>query len=331
MAGIVVSGVLLWWALHDVDPAVVLAYARHAHAGWLVVTVILATLTFPLRTLRWRLILRDVDGHRLPLGPLWHAVAIGFMANNLLPARAGEFARAFVANRLLPVRFTTALASVGVERVLDGLVMVGLLALGVLLPSFPRAATINGVPVARIVTTLGVVFGAALVVALLVVHRPAFWLALLGRLLDRLLPQRLAGRLATIAEGLVAGLGVLTHPGRFSGVVAWSFGLWIVNAASFWAGFRAFGIPVAPEGAFVLQGLIGFGVAVPASPGFIGVFEAITRITLAFYGIAAELGVSYAVTYHVTTFLPITLLGLWSLSRTHLGLRELRRRGVPAA
>lgn len=316
---------LLWWAVHDVQPAMVLAHARNAHPGWLAITVVLATLTFPLRTLRWRLILRDVDGHRLPLVPLWHAVAIGFMANNLLPARAGEVARAFVANRLLPVRFTTALASVGVERVLDGLVMVGLLALGVALPSFPRAATINGLPVARIVTTLGAIFGCALLVALLVVHRPATWLALLRRALDRLLPPRLAARLTTLAEGLVAGLGVLTHPGRFVGVVAWSFALWIVNAASFWAGFRAFGIPVAPEGAFVLQGLIGFGVALPASPGFVGVFEAVTRVTLAFYGIAPDLGVSYAVTYHITTFLPITLLGLWSLSRIHLGLRELRR------
>lgn len=303
-----------------------MGHARSADVGWLAATVVVATLTFPLRTLRWRLILRDVDGHRLPLVPLWHAVAIGFMANNLLPARAGEVARAYVAGRLLPVRFSTALASVGVERVFDGLLMVGLLALGVLLPSFPRAAMLNGVPIATLVTALGALFGSALLVALLVVHRPAFWLALVRRVLDRLLPQRLADRLAAIAEGLVAGLTVLTHPGRFAGVVLWSLVLWIVNAASFWAGFRAFGIPVAPEAAFVLQGLIGFGVAVPATAGFVGVFEAVTRVTLAFYGVAPDLGVSYAVTYHVTTFIPITLLGLASLSRTHLGLRELRTR-----
>jgi hypothetical protein len=186
---------------------------------------VLATLTFPLRTLRWRLILRDVDGHRLPLGPLWRAVAVGFMANNLLPARAGEVARAYMANRLLPVRFTTALASIGVERVFTPF-MARADAVGVTLPSFPRQATIEGLPVARIVLTLGVLFGAALVVALLVVHRPGFWLGLARRVLARILPAAAARRLLAIAEGLVAGLAVLTHPGRFAGVVAWSLVLW---------------------------------------------------------------------------------------------------------
>lgn len=331
VAGVVVSAVLLWWALHDVDPGAVLAHARRARLGWMSTAVVLATLTFPLRTLRWRLILRDIDGHRLPLVPLWRAVAVGFMANNLLPARAGEVARAYMANRLLPVRFTTALASIGVERVFDGLVMAGLIAVGVALPSFPRQATIEGVPVARIVTTLGVLFGAALCVALLVVHRPALWLGLARRVLSRLLPDALARRLLAIAEGLVAGLAVLTNPGRFAGVVLWSLVLWGVNAASFWAAFRAFGLHVPPEAAFVLQGLIGFGVAVPSSPGFVGVFEAVTRVTLAFYAIPADLAVSYAVAYHVTTFVPITVLGLVALSRAHVGLRELRVRPTAAS
>jgi uncharacterized protein (TIRG00374 family) len=326
VAGLVVSIGLLYWTLHDVRLGDVLGHARRARVGWLVAGVALATLTFPIRTLRWRLILRDVDGHRLPLVPLWRALAVGFMANNLLPARAGEVARAYMANRLLPVRFTTALASVGVERVFDGLVMVGLIALGVTLPSFPRDATIEGVRVARIVGTLGVVFGAALVTALLVVHRPALWLGLARRLLGRVLPTAAAQRLVSIAEGLVAGLSVFTHPGHFIGVVTWSLVLWVVNAASFWAVFRAFDLALPPEASIVLQGLIGFGVAVPASPGFVGVFEAITRVTLGFYGVPADLAVSYAVTYHITTFVPITVLGLVALSRAHIGLRELRAR-----
>src|SRR5439155_1563100 len=105
--------------------------------------VALATLTFPLRTVRWQLILRDIGGKRFPLLPLWHATAIGFMANNLLPVRAGEFARAYAAQQQLPVRFSTALASVGVERVLDGLLLVGLMMLAIASPAFPRHAQIG--------------------------------------------------------------------------------------------------------------------------------------------------------------------------------------------
>ena len=88
--------------------------------------------------------------------------------------------------------------------------------------------------------------------------------------------------------------------------------------------FRAFGLPVPAVGAFLLQGIIGFGVALPSSPGYVGVFEAATRATLALYGIDATRAVSYAVAYHASTFLPVTLLGLYSLSRLRLHLAELR-------
>jgi uncharacterized protein (TIRG00374 family) len=146
---------------------------------------------------------------------------------------------------------------------------------------------------------------------------------LFERIARRLLPSRPAERLIQGAEGIVAGLVVLKSPARFAGVVFWSLVLWIKNAAAFAICFRAFGLDVPLEAALLLQGIIGFGVAVPSTPGFIGVFEAATLLTLQLYGVDSSLAVSYALTYHLTTFLPITLLGFWSLSRLHMGLREL--------
>src|SRR5216117_2002743 len=198
VVGLVVTLALLTWALHDIDPRELVGYLRRADPLLLLAAVALATLTFPLRTLRWQLILRDVGGQRLPLLPLWHATAIGFMANNLLPVRAGEFARAYAAKQALPVRFTTALASVGVERVFDGLMLVGLLAVALAAPSFPHAATIGGTSLAAIARGGAALFGAVLVIALLVVHRPAPWLALLRRVAHALLPGRLADRVTHV-------------------------------------------------------------------------------------------------------------------------------------
>src|SRR5439155_709896 len=182
-----------------------------------------------------RIILRDVDGRRLPWIPLWHATAVGFMANNRLPVRAGEVARAYMPRRQLPVRFTTALASIGVERVLDGLVLVGLMVLPLAAPSFPPRATIGGAPVSRLAMSAAALFAAVLLVALLVVQRPAQCLAL------------------------------------------WN------------------------------------------------------RATRALYGIGADQAVSYAVAYHIAGFIPITLLGAYSLSRTHVRLGELRGADAAAA
>jgi glycosyltransferase 2 family protein len=323
--GLVVTLLLLAWALHGVDPHAVLRHIARADPLWFAAAVVLATATFPVRALRWRVILRPAQGGRFAWLPLWHATAVGFMANNLLPARAGEFARGYMAQRQLPVRLTTALASIGVERVFDGLTMVGLLAIAIAAPSFPRHAAVGGISLARVATWGGVVFGALLVVALLVVSRPAWWLARLAAGLHAVLPTRAADRLAHLAEGVIAGLAVLTSPGRFATVLVWSLALWLVNASAFVACFRAFGLAVPPAGALLLQGLIGFGVALPSSPGFFGPFEAVTRATLAVYGVGADRAVSYAVAYHVGGFVPITLLGLYSLSRAHVRLGELRR------
>src|SRR5204862_23499 len=162
VVGLAVTLGLLAWALHDIDPHELGGHLRRADPLLLLAAVALATLTFPLRTLRWQLILRDAGGKRFPLLPLWHATAIGFMANNLLPVRAGEFARAYVAQQQLPVRFSTALASVGVERVFDGLLLVGLMTLAIASPAFPGHARIGTTSVSGLATGAAVFFRAVL-------------------------------------------------------------------------------------------------------------------------------------------------------------------------
>src|SRR6266545_4490786 len=323
LIGLAISVAFLVCVLYNIDLRKVWTYAQHANGWLLLLTVVVATLTFPVRTIRWQLILRDVDSHRFPWMPLWHATTIGFMANNLLPARAGEVARAYVASRQLPVRFTTALGSIAVERVFDALVMLGLMALAIAAPSFPARALVGGRSLSAIAASTAALFGALLVIALLIANRPGRWSVVVERVARRLLPITAADRVVRVSDGIVEGLAVLKSPARFAGVVLWSLVLWIKNAAAFAICFRAFGLDVPLEAALLLQGIIGFGVAVPSTPSFIGVFEAATLLTLQLYGVNSNLAVSYALTYHLTTFLPITLLGLWSLSRLHIRLRDL--------
>lgn len=322
--GLAVTAGFLVWAVHGVDVRDVWAGVRQANFLLVLLSAGVATLTFPLRTMRWHVLLRASDGAPYPLRPLWNATAIGFMANNLLPARAGEFARAWVASRELPVRFTTALASIGIERVFDGLTMLALMALAIGAPSFPSQASVGGASLSHIARGVAIGFGSALILAFVVAHRPAPLLALLDRLTSGVLPERFAARLRSLADGLIAGLAVLKSPGRFAAVLGWSVALWLVNAAAFALCFRAFHLPVPAEGALLLQGLIGFGVAIPAAPGFWGVFEYATRLTLQFYGIGATLALAYAFAFHLAGFIPITVLGLDALSRAHLHLGDLR-------
>ena len=302
----------------------VLTHVRGARPLPFIAAVAVATATFPLRAARWRFLLR-LEGQELPFTPLWHATAIGFMANNVLPARAGEFARAFAASRLTGVRFSAALASVAVERIMDGITMVALMTMAIATGNVGRDSTVGGMSLVGITTAAAIFFGVALVAAVLVVHWPAPALAAARLVFTRLLPAGVAERAVRLIEGVLAGLDSLRSLPRFAAVAAWSLVVWCTYAASFWLCFQAFGIQVPWTTAFLLQGLIGFGVAIPSSPGFFGPFEAVTRATLALFGIEASRAVSYAVGYHLGTFIPVTLLGLWSLSRADLRLADLRR------
>ncbi|MBI4420460.1 MAG: flippase-like domain-containing protein [Gemmatimonadetes bacterium] len=322
--GILISLGLLWWALHDVALDEVIARVRRAGPVAFTAAIALATLTFPLRAARWRYLLR-LEGESLPFAPLWHATAIGFMANNLLPARAGEFARAFAASRLTGTRFAAALASVAVERIMDGIAMVGLMTLAIGTGGFARGARVGRFSVVGLTGAAAVIFALALLIAIAVVHWPAPALRVTRVIAARALPRHLAGRAVRFAEGILTGLDALRSLPRFAAVAAWSLAIWCTYAASFWVCFGAFGIEAPWSAPFLLQGLIGFGVALPSSPGFFGPFEAVTRATLALYGIEAGHAVSYAVGYHIGTFIPISVLGLWSLSRAHLHLADLRR------
>lgn len=327
LLALAISALLLWWAFHDVNVGEAAEYLRTVRVGWLLAAVAVATSLFPLRLVRWRLLLRREDDTPYPWAPLWHAIAMGFAANNVLPFRAGELVRTAAASRLTGARFSTSLTSVAVERVFDALTMVGLLGVSLLMPGMPEGATIAGVPVRQVATSAGWLALGALVAAGLVV---AFPLAS-ERLVRAVLPGgALTDRLVGILDGVRQGLAVLRSPLRLAAVIAWSIVLWLVNAGSFYLAFLAFDLPVNFAGAVMLQGVLAFGIALPSAPGFVGPFEAIIAAVLALYGIGASQAIAYAIGYHVTTFIPITLLGAWSAARTGLGL-GLTREGEEAS
>ncbi len=316
------SAAFLYWALRGVHFSDVLHLLGEVRAWPIVITVALATSTFVLRIFRWRILLRGPGGEPLPTGPLWHAIAIGFMANNVLPFRTGELLRSLVITRLTRTRLTSALSSIAAERLFDGIAIVLLLAVGLIFSGLPADAGVQGHSLRHIAISAGAVFAAGLVVAALVVAFPRQAEAVVRRMVPF---PRLAERLVALIEGVVHGLSVLQSPARMLVVLAWSLFIWSVNVLSFYVAFSAFAIPVNFFGAMLLQGILAFAISVPSAPGYVGVFETAIKATLLLYGIGEDRAVTYALVYHATTFLPITLLGAWSLARTGIGLRSLRR------
>ncbi|MFQ5747542.1 MAG: lysylphosphatidylglycerol synthase transmembrane domain-containing protein, partial [Gemmatimonadota bacterium] len=309
--GLAVTVILLWWVLRDVSPAEVLSELRSADPWLMAGAVAVATLGFVLRAMRWRVLLLPAnDG--TSFGSRFGAVCIGFMANNLLPARLGEFARAYALKRSEGVDLSPALASLVAERVFDGLVLAFFLFATISRPGFPGGGAEGEIVLRRLAAAAAAVFAAGFLVLWLVARHPAPAIRLFEHTLGRVLAPRLTDRAVDVLASFIDGLGALHRLGVFLRTLAWTVFVWAFIAASIWLALLAFDIR-APGfvGALFLQAIIGFAVAMPSSPGFFGPFEAAARLGLAAYAVPSARIVSFATSYHVLTFLPVTLLGLW--------------------
>jgi glycosyltransferase 2 family protein len=319
--GIALSAVLLWWTLRDVSLTTVWAELSHASLSLFLLSALCATLIFPLRARRWQTILEPVAPNQ-PMGALWRATAVGMMTNNLVPARAGEIARAYALTRQTGVPFATSIASLAVDRLFD---MVVLLLLGVAAffdPAFPRDARIAGQ--SRGDLAQGSV---VLVVVLLVgLYALAFFPGYVVRIFEvfaRRISPALEARGKSVLIRFSDGLSVLRHPGRFAAVFAWTVAHWLLNALGFWLGFKAVGIHLPFSAALFLQTLIAVGVALPSAPGFFGVFEKFATVGLAIYGVSASQATSWAIGFHILSFIPITLIGMWYFARLGLHMKDI--------
>ncbi len=328
--GILLGIGLLAFTLREVSLAEVWGVLRESDPWLFALATIAGTLIFPLRARRWQTILEPV-APKLPMGALWRSVAVGMMVTNTIPARAGEFARAFALTRETPrVPFTAAFASVAVDRVFDGMVVLALLFVAMWDPALARDAAIGGYSLMQIARfgSIGAATGLAVLYAIVIA--PERWEALFRAVARRLAPG-LEDRGARLLRTFAEGLAVLRHPGRFAAVLGWTLAHWLLHAFAFWLGFQAVGIEVPLTAALLLQGVIAFSVALPAAPGFFGLFEVAAVAGLALYGVDPTIAVSWALGFHLLTFLPITLFGLYYFGRLGIRLGDLRAADAPPA
>lgn len=327
--GLVLSAALIYLTLRGISPGEVAARLSDADPLLFLASIFCATAIFLLRARRWQTILEPgVD--KVPFGPLWRATAIGMMVNNVVPARAGEVARAYALTRESRVPFPAALASLVVDRLFDAIVLLLLAAVALLDPALSADVTLAGRPLSAFaVGTVGLVVFLVVFLYLLVFF-PARLLGVFGFLFGRISP-RVEERGRRMLETFITGLSVLRSPGRFAAVFGWTLAHWILNAISFWLAFKAVGITAPFSAALFLQAFIALGTAVPALPGFFGVFEYMSVQALAVYGVGQQQAATWAIGFHILSFIPITLIGAYYFTRLGIRMKELRAPAQAAA
>jgi uncharacterized protein (TIRG00374 family) len=319
--GIALSAVLLWYTMRGTSVSAVWDVLSRSNLLLWIASMVTATAIFPLRARRWRALLEPVAG-RLPFQPLWRSTAIGMMVSNVVPLRPGELARAFALSRAEPrVKFTAAFASIAVDRLFDGTVVLLLMLLATLDPAFPSERMIGNVPLISYLRPAALFLAAVLVGLVVFVVAPHRVFTLSDAVMRRVAP-RFEPRVRAVLEGFVSGLDVLRSPRLIAEVFWWTLLHWLCNAFAFWLGFKALGLNVPASSALLLQGLVAIGVAAPAAPGFWGIFEFFGKAGLAVYGVSDTQAVSWVLGFHVLSYIPITVIGAWYLTRLQLHFRD---------
>jgi glycosyltransferase 2 family protein len=321
--GILATAALLFLALRGVEWAEVALHLRDADHLLLLAAVVLSTLGMHVRALRWRPLLQPV-APGIAFQPRIAAVCIGFGANNLFPARVGEFARAWVLAREARIPVVGAFASLVLERILDGIVLVGFLLLVMSHGSFPGLPTggrVDADAAARWIGFASAGVGAALL-ALAVF--PVASVALAERIAGRLLPRSFRRPLVDALHAFVRGLHVLRSPRLLAVSIAWALAQWAFLAVSYLLAFRAFGIDGPGYlGALFLQSAIALAVAIPSAPGFFGPFEAAAIWGLGLWGVEHARAASFAIGFHLGGWLSVTALGVFYAARVGVRWREV--------
>ncbi len=324
--GVAISIFLIWWVLRDVDAREVWREVRGVNWWLLTAAVAVATSGFLTRSLRWKVFLHPISP-TTSLSNRFAAVNIGFAANNLLPARVGEFARAWSISRLEPVTISGAVGSLVVERLFDAVAILLLFFVALLHPLFPSDARLGGQPIQA--TLVGVLVALAILVTglILLIGFPRTFLRWTDRVLG-LAPSRIHRFLGDMAESFLQGLGSLRSLKLLVvGLIA-SLGIWAWNGVSFWLAFMAFGIDQGYATALFVQAVIAMGVSIPSAPGYFGTWHAAALLALhEVYAVGEGATLAFAFGYHLAGFFPVTLLGLWYAGRLGLSLSELGNAG----
>ncbi len=296
LAGVAISALLLFFALHNINFQSVLAQLKSLDPFFVFPAVALCVLVQLLRSYRWGLLLEPLNGGRIGQLTLLSVTSVGFLAIMALPARIGELARPYLISGRTGIDMPSALATVVVERIFDILAVLTMFLVLLMLFPMPEWLTRSGL-VWTAITAAGI--------AVLV---PGVRRKLMG--LTEKFPARL-NFLGNWIGRFDRSLAACTGPGgRFILFLLVTIAIWAVNVLWFYLLIAAFGFNVPLQAAFVVMAVIIIGIAIPSAPGFIGNWHFACLTGLAMFGVAREQALGYALVSHFISTMTLAGMGL---------------------
>lgn len=311
--GVLISIVFLWLALRGLSIAEFLSLLPGINYWWLVPGVIVYFAAVWARTWRWHYLLRPIK--QVSTRDLFPIVCIGYAGNNIFPARAGEVLRAVVLKRHESIPVSASLATVIVERVFDGVVMLGF----VFLNLNELAGLTSGSGFVGTIQSLALfgtgAFIGALVLFLLGAMFPEKAQSIVIRLTRILVPSRFQEKVLGFTERFIGGLEALRSPRDVLMVFLTSIVVWLLETGKYWLVMHAFPFEISFFALMLMNGIVNLATTIPSAPGYLGTFDAPGIAVLQAYGVEKVIAVAYTLVLHAALWLPITVLGLFYLAR----------------
>lgn len=311
--GVIISVLFIWLALHGLQLDEFWSAVQKANYWWLLPGIGVYFVGVWVRAWRWHYLLKPIK--EIPTKTMFPITTIGYMGNNIYPARAGEVLRAVILKRKEGVSVSASLATIIVERIFDGVVMLAFVFVN--LPELAKLTSASGfVGNIQQVAVIGTgLFLGALVVFLLAAMFPHATAKIGLWFIHRLTPKRLHERIIGLMNKFLDGLASLRSPWNVLMVFFTSVIIWLLETGKYWFVMHAFDFTVSFFALMLMNGIVNLATTIPSAPGYIGTFDAPGIAVLTAYGVDQATAAGYTLTLHVALWLPITLLGAYFLAK----------------
>ncbi len=316
--GMLVSLIFLYLAFRKVDYTQLWQALKGANYWFIIPNVILTIFSMWMRAFRWKYMVNPIK--KVGLGRLFSSVMIGFMANNVLPARLGEFIRAYSLGSKENISKSASFATIVVERLFDGFSILFILWVSLLLSDFPDWVKKG--------SNLFLVMNLGLLFFLIFLEIKTDSTVKFFQYIFRILPHKLRMKAEEVLLKFISGLKVFRDVSSLVWILAWSISIWVVIGISNYFIFLAFGLYPPIEASFILLVIVCLGVTLPAAPGFVGTFQFFCIVALERFNIGRSVALPFSLVLHACQYFPVTLLGLYYLKKEHLSLKTLEKESL---
>jgi len=294
--GIVLSALFLFLAFRKINLSEIGGLFSHLNWSLILLLIPASFFLFVLRAIRWYFLMKSIK--RITIPSLFSSIMVGFMINQTLPLRIGEFVRAYSLSRKEKIKVTECLGTIITERIFD---LFTLLLILIPLLFIPAVAQKLG-------NSSTYILGFSLLLFAVFIVLYFFGLTLIeNQLAVKLIPEKIR----QIVTDIIKGLQSLKNPWDVLMLLFFSFIFWICCGYFYYLSLGIFHISGLPlwSGFFILL-LIAFGVALPSSPGYIGNYHYFAMLSLEFFNIPKEIALGYAIFTHVLQTVFIVVVGL---------------------